>query len=141
MLQPISIATETQFWRDQAGVTGDVELVYPSEAVVLEQVIQATSIRADSRLRRAFWRLTAEEVGIVEAASSKPSSSSSGNSEENITAEAAATILEEVDSVLAAKPNIIIVPIPQATDTIEACLAEVYLICIIFTYLLFGPVS
>ena len=109
-----------------------MELVYPSEAEALEQVIQATSIRANAQLRRAFRRLAAEGVETIEVAPSKPSSFSSSDSEENITAEAAATAPEEVDSILAAKPNIIIVPIPQATDTIEACLAEVYLICIIF---------
>ena len=44
VLQPISIATETQFRRDQAGVTGVMESVHPSEAEALEQVIQATGI-------------------------------------------------------------------------------------------------
>ena len=52
VLQPISIATETQFRRDQAGVTEDVELVHPSEAAVLEQVIQAIGVRIDAKLRR-----------------------------------------------------------------------------------------
>ena len=95
-------------------------------------MIQATGIRADARLTRAFRRLATEEVETVEATSLKPSSSSFGDSEENITVEAAATIPEEVDSILAAKPNIIIVPIPQATDTIEACPVEVYLVCTSF---------
>ena len=100
MLQPISIATETQFRRDQAGVTEDVELVHPSEAAVLEQVIQATGARVDAKLRRAFRRLTVKEVETVEVAPLTLSSSSSSANKESIAEGTAAVILEEVDSVL-----------------------------------------
>ena len=141
VLQPISIATETQFQRDQAGVIEDVELVHPSEAAVLEQVIQATGVRVDAKLRRAFRRLTAKGVETAEAAPSTPSSSSSSDSKESIAAETTVAVPEKVDSVLVAKPKVIIIPIPQATNTIKACPTEVNLICIIFTYLSFGPVS
>ena len=132
VLQPVSIVTETQFRRDQAGVTEDVELVHPSEAAVLEQVIQATGARVDAKLRRAFRRLTAEGVEPSEVAPSTLSSSSSSDSKENIAEGTTAAIPEEVDDVLVAKPKIIVIPIPQATDTIEACPAEVYLLCISF---------
>ena len=129
VLQPVSIVTETQFRRDQAGVTKDVELVHPSEAAVLEQVIQATGARVDAKLRRAFRRLIAEGVEPAEVAPSTLSSSSSSDSKENIAEGTTAAIPEEVDDVLVAKPKIIVIPIPQATDTIEACPAEVYLLC------------
>ena len=129
VLQPVSIVTETQFRRDQAGVTEDVELVHPSEAAVLEQVIQATGARVDAKLRRAFRRLTAEGVEPSEVAPSTLSSSSSSDSKENIAEETTAANPEEVDDVLVFKSKIIVIPIPQATDTIEACPAEVYLIC------------
>ena len=119
VLQPISIATETQFRRDQAGVTEDVELVHPSEAAVLKQVIQATGARVDAKLRRAFRRLTAEGVEIAKVAPSTLSSSSSSDSKENITEETTTAIPEEMDDVLVAKPKIFVIPIPQATDTIR----------------------
>ena len=130
VLQPVSIATETQFRRDQAGVTEDVELVHPSEAAVLEQVIQATGARVDAKLRRAFRRLTAEGVTPSKVTLSALSSSSSSGSQENIAEGTTAAIPEEVDDVSAAKPKIIVIPIPQATDTIEARPVEVYLLCI-----------
>ena len=122
--------TETQFRRDQAGVTEDVELVHPSEAAVLEQVIQATGARVDAKLRRAFRRLTAEGVEPSEVAPSTLSSSSSSDSKENIAGETTTAIPEEADDVSVAKPKIIVIPIPQAIDTIEARPVEVYLFCI-----------
>ena len=109
-----------------------MELVHPSEAAVLEQVIQATSARVDAKLRRAFRRLTAEGVEPVEVAPSTLSSSSSSDSNENIAGETTTTIPEEVDDVLVAKPKIIVIPISQATDTIEACPTEVCLLCTSF---------
>ena len=119
VLQPISIATETQFRRDQAGVTEEVELVHPSEAAILEQVIQATGARVDAKLRRAFRRLTAEGVETAEFTSLKPSSSSSSDSKENITAEAAATVPEEVDSVLVCKDSEIWIKIRGVIKTLR----------------------
>ena len=132
VLQPVSIVTETQFRRDQAGVTEDVELVHPSEAIILEQVIQATDARVDARLRRAFRRIAAEGVEPLKVAPSALSSSSSSDSQENVVEGTTTAIPEKVDDVLVAKPKIIVIPIPQATDTIEACSAEVCLFCISF---------
>ena len=136
VLQPASIVTETQFRRDQARVTEDIELVHPSEATILEQVIQATGARVDAKLRRAFRRLTAEGAEPSEVAPSTLSSSSSSDSKESITGETTTATPEEVDDVLVAKPKIIVIPIPQATDTIEACPAEVCLLCTNFFSLL-----
>ena len=128
VLQPVSIVTETQFRRDQTGVTEEVKLVHPSEAAILEQVIQATGARVDAKLRRAFRRLTAEGVVPSEVGPSTLSSSSSSDSKENIAGETTTAIPEEVDDVSVAKLKIIVIPIPQATDTIEACPVEVYLL-------------
>ena len=114
VLQPVSIATETQFRRDQAEVTEDVELVHPSEAAILEQVIQATGARVDAKLRRSFRRQAAEGVEPARVVPSSMSSSSSSDSNENITEGTTAAIPEEVDDVLVAKPNIIVIPISQA---------------------------
>ena len=132
VLQPVSIATETQFRRDQAGVTEDVELVHPSEAAVLEQVIQATGARVDAKLRRSFRRQAVERVEPAKVVPSTMSSSSSSDSNENVAEGTTAANPEEVDDVLVAKPKIIVIPIPQATDTIEACSAEVCLLYISF---------
>ena len=106
-----------------------MELVHPSEAAVLEQVI-ATGARGDAKLRRAFRRLTAEGVEPSEVAPSTLSSSSSSDSKENIAGETTTAIPEEADDVSVAKPKIIVIPIPQAIDTIEARPVEVYLLCI-----------
>jgi len=65
MLRPISIVTETQLRRDQAGVTGDLELVHPSEAQVLEEVIKATGVRADSAIRRLMKQKASEPVDTI----------------------------------------------------------------------------
>ena len=58
-------------------------------------MIQATGARVDAKLRRAFRRLTAEEVETIEVAPLTLSSSSSSDSKESIAEGTAAAIPEE----------------------------------------------
>ena len=139
MLQPISIVTETQFRRDQAGVTEDIEMVHPSEAAILEQVIQSTGARADAQIRRLFIQRATEEAEEAERAAkaaeteraivvpSKQLSSSSTSDDSSSSEEIEGVSMEGFESIEIPRPSIIVIPIEQATDTLEGPIAEVCL--------------
>ena len=126
MLQPISIVTETQFRRDQAGVTGDLEVVHPSKATILKQVIQSTGARADAKIRRLIKQKAAEEAEGAEGAIFVPSKqpSSSSTSDDSSSEDVEGVTMEDVESIETPRPSIIVIPIPQATDTLEAPTTE-----------------
>ena len=123
MLRPVTIVTETQLRRDQAGVTGDLELVHPSDARLLEEVIQATGVRADAAVRRLMKKKASEPTDTIPSKPVTPEETSTSSSEST----EAGTIGGNGDDMLAVKPSIIVVPIPQATDTLEAPITEVCL--------------
>ena len=91
----------------------------------------------DAQLRKAFQRQAAEEaaakavVTYSRPISLKKSTSSISSDENGNGKDEAEVTKEDMDSVLAAKPSVIIVSNPQATETIEASSAELYLVHII----------
>ena len=124
MLRPVSIVTETQMRRDQAGATCDLELVHPSDAQALEEVIKATGVRGDSIIRRLMQKHASEPVDTIPSKSVTPEETATSSSENTETETAGG---DGDDYMLPAKPSTIVVPILQATDSIEAPIAEVCL--------------